>query len=115
LVRCKRCGAYTHAPVIKHTRNVDDLFRRHMRQAAQEQVMILTSLHAGPEPSDTAKQTATIYAQMGNVVLREEQIGIPIALEVRIESISPFTDLVFVTVKNLGARVPIDGQHHEVQ
>ena len=56
LSRRKCCGAFNRTPVIKHTRNMNNLRGLNMRQTAQEQIIILTALD--PDAIRAARRAA---------------------------------------------------------
>src|SRR5437867_3024576 len=72
------------SPVIKHARNVADLRHFDLLDAPQGKVVILRTLKTEAESTDRAHKLPSVNAQMGNVILRSEEVRIPIRLEIGI-------------------------------
>src|SRR3546814_6398164 len=54
--------------------------------AAQDQVVVLAALEPAPKASDIAREIGPDGREVADIVLAAQQVGIPIRLEVRIES-----------------------------
>jgi hypothetical protein len=64
--------------VIKDAWDVTNLLRSHPGDATQSEIVILRALESFSEPADLAKQGSAISAQMIEIVLRKEKLGVPV-------------------------------------
>ena len=104
-----------HPPVVQNARNVHDLFAPELFAAAQHQIVILRSLQALAEPTHLAHQIGGVHTQMREGVLPLHQHGVPVALEVGIQQLTGWAELVFVGVKELRFGVIGDRLRHPDQ
>src|SRR3546814_3977480 len=80
--------------------------------AAQDQVVVLAALEPAPKASDIAREIGPDGREVADIVLAAQQVGIPIRLEVRIESSPLRIDLVLVGIDQASACVASDGLGH---
>src|SRR6266403_88581 len=74
----------------------------------QREVVVLAPVELRPQPSHLSHQRGSINPEMGNHVLSEEQIRVPIALEMRIVTPAASADLVLVAVDHIEVGVTRD-------
>ena len=79
--------------------NMHDLLRRQASCHPQYQIVILATLEALAKPTHFAHQCGAIHSQMRNVVLGKQQIGVPLWLEVRLEALAGYIELVLVAIQ----------------
>ena len=89
------------APVIEHHRNVHDAALGQPRDEAQRQVVILRAVEPRPKSTDGAHARGPISGKMCDQVVRQEEIRVPIRLEVGIAAQAVRIDLVLVGVEQL--------------
>ena len=103
------------APVIEHRGHVPDLPCLDHFRNAQGEVIVLASFHSVAESAELLHNRAPVRAQVAHEVVRMEQVGVPIGLEVRIEAPSLLVDLVLVAVDDCGVGMSVQllGQPEE--
>ena len=112
-VRVRFCGGKSggafrrDSPVIEHAWDMTDLRRLDLLHAAQNQVVVLRAFEAEAESAHTSCQLSSVNAQMGDVVLRGEKVGVPVRLEIGIATAAPFIEFVFVAIEELQLRITI--------
>src|SRR5271154_3866292 len=89
------------APMIEDMRDVPNAPRLYPLDNPQREVIILAPVEFRPQPSHLSHQRSPINPEMGNHVLSQEQIRVPIALEMRIVAPAPSADLVLVAVDHI--------------
>ena len=101
LVDHERGGAGDRAPVVEDARDVMDERGVELFDEAQGEIPILAALVAGAETADGAEARGPENGEVAGVVLAEEEIGVPVGLEVGIEAAALFVDLVLVGVEEI--------------
>src|SRR3546814_7652617 len=85
-VERQRGGPRDGEPVVQDTGNMHDLRGLKLLCAAQDQVVVLAALEPAPKASEIAREIGPDGREVADIVLAAQQVGIPIRLEVRIES-----------------------------
>ena len=93
--------------MIEHAWDVTDLRCLDLLYAAQSQVVILRAFEARAESADAPCQLSSVNAQMGDVVLRGEEVWVPVGFKMRITTAAAFIEFVFVAVEQLQLRIAI--------
>ena len=75
---------------------------------AECQIVILASLKTYPETAGVANQLCIKDAEMAYTVLRQQQIVVPLRLEVWVESLSVFVDFILIAVNQFPFRMLIN-------
>src|SRR3546814_17845213 len=78
--------------------------------AAQDQVVVLAALEPAPKASDIAREIGPDGREVADIVLAAQQVGIPIRLEVRIESSTLRDRKSGGSGKSVSARVDLGGR-----
>lgn len=94
--------------MVEHMGNMYDLFCAALFKAAQDQIIVLTSLIASPEASQVLDKRAPIYAKMGNHVMTIQEILIEWAFKIRILAQTVLVGLVFIGKHYLAIRIHIN-------
>ena len=58
--------------------------------------MVLAAFQSGAYASDVEYQAAPVHPEMANEVLRQDQVRVPVGLEVRVVTAPVMVDLVLV-------------------
>ena len=69
---------------------------------AHRQIPVLRALVADPEATDFAHELRAIDPEMAHIILNEEEVGIPIGLEVVVVAMTVLIDFVLVAVDQVG-------------
>src|SRR5205085_5165507 len=101
-------------PVIEHVRDVADVRRRDALDDAEKEVPVLRAVVAWTEPAHVDYEPSRAGAQVGGEVLRPEEVGIPVGLEVRPVAATVAVDLVLVGVDELRVRMAVDLDREQV-
>ena len=72
------------------------------------QIVVLAAVELGTQASDAFDEVAPVGREMARVHARQERIGRPIGLEVRVRQAAAVVDLVFVGVDHVGVGMPFD-------
>ena len=108
LGQLQRRGAGDGPPVVEDLRYVADRVRGDPLDGPQDQVPVLASLVALPEPADLADELRLVGGEVREVVLPVVQVGIPVRLEVGVETAVLHVDLVLVGVDQLRVGMGVD-------
>src|SRR5690349_10721834 len=73
-----RAGCGT--PMIEDVRDVPNALGLYPLDDPQREVIILATVELSPQPTHLSHQRSSVNAEMGNHVLSQEQIWVPIAL-----------------------------------
>ena len=91
---------------------MNDPANRHVGQAPQQKVLILAALDSRPEAADLCQQIPPEDTQVADVVLRVEQVEVPVAFEMRFDPVALRGELVLVAVKDLCFGESVGRQRH---
>ena len=103
-----------HPPVIKHPRNMPDLFRLDLFDAAQDKIVILGTFEAGAE-ADFLDQLRSENAEMGEKILGEEEGRIPIGFEMGVTASAHDVEFILVAVEQPRFRMLVDFEGDEIE
>src|SRR4029453_6208668 len=91
-----RCGALIScAPVIKHPRQVVDLLWSNLFYATKRQIIVLRTFEPDAKTTDTTDQIGSVDTEVGDEVLRQKELWVPIGLKIRIRAAMMFLDVIF--------------------
>src|SRR6476660_3935394 len=83
--------------------------------AAQSQIIILRTFEPDAKTTNLADQISSINAEVGDEILRQKKLGIPIGFKMRFEPSISFVKLVLITVEQLQVTILVQRQSREVQ
>ena len=82
---------------------------------AQRQIPVLRTEQIHREATDVPQNARPVDAEVGHTVLGQEQIQVPIGLEIGVKSMPLLVDLVFVTEDQVGIGLFVELDRHMVQ
>ena len=74
---------------------------------AQQEVIVLGSRRAGPEPTDQAHELRAVHAQLPEIGIGPEIVGRPVRLEERAVAAPAGVEAILVRVEDIGPRVAL--------
>src|SRR3954452_13297664 len=101
--------------MVEDMRDVPNAPRFYPLDDPQSEVIILTAVELRPQASHLSHERGSIDAEMGDHVLSQEQIRVPIALEMRITPPAQSRDLVLVAVDHIEVAVACDLANDHVE
>ena len=110
-----RSAAGQHSPVIQDARDVADLRGLDTLDEAQRKVVILCTLEPLPEATDLPHDVRAVHPEVGNQVMRQEEVVVPVALEVRHDPQAVEIELVFVGVYERRFRMVVQLLHDPIK
>jgi hypothetical protein len=91
------------ARVVEHLREVENLaLVRDFGDAAEQQVVVVATVEPRPEPADRLHELSAVDRQVGDIVLRIEQVSREVRLEVRLTAPAELVELVFIGIDEQG-------------
>ena len=78
-----------------------DLLRSNLFYAAQRQIIILRTFEPDAETTDPADQIGPVNAEVGDEVLRQKKLWVPIGFKIRLGPSILCIELILVTVEQL--------------
>ena len=96
------------APVVENLRDVPDAVAGGALDDAHREVPVLRALVADAESADIADEQRAVHAEVADVILDEEQVRVPVGLEVLVVAVAVLVDLVLVAVDDVGVRVRLE-------
>jgi hypothetical protein len=100
--------------MIQDPRNVSDLFRRDLFDAAQDKIVILGAFEPGAE-ANFLEQLRSENAQMGEKILGEEEGRIPVGFEMCVTASPHDVEFILVAVEQPRFRMPVDFEGDEIE
>ena len=92
-----------------------DLLRSNLFYAAQRQIIILRTFEPDAKTTDTMDQIGSVNTEMGDEVLRQKELWVPIGFKIRLRASIVFFELILVAVEELQVAILVQRQCHEVQ
>ena len=99
--------------MVQNTRDMDYLIRVEDFDTPECQIIILRALEADPEAANAIDQITAINTQVADHVLRAKEFQVPVRLEVRVQSLTVFIDLVLIRVDEADAGIRHDRLRHQ--
>src|ERR1700737_3973461 len=91
-----RRALFGDAPMIENVRDMPDVSRIDPFNTTQCKIVVLRTFKPHTKSANVADERCGINAQVRNVVLRSEEVRIPIWLKVRVGTIAARIDLVLI-------------------